>query len=88
MSNEALITELKSLIVETLNLEDVEPAEIETDQQLFGGGLELDSLDALQLAVAVEEHYTIRIDGETEGKQAFASVRALAAHIEAARSSA
>jgi len=82
---EALRAEIKELIVESLNLEDVEPASIEDDQALFGAGLELDSLDALQLAVAIEERFGVPITDEDLGREAFASVNTLAEFIQRAR---
>lgn len=74
-------TKIKEMIVEELRLEDTEPSSIDDAAPLFGEGLGLDSLDALQLAVAVEERYGVRIADETEGKAAFASVDALADFI-------
>ena len=82
---EALRAEIKDLIVESLNLEDVEPASIEDGQALFGAGLELDSLDALQLAVAIEERFGVPITDEDLGREAFASVNTLAEFIQRAR---
>lgn len=73
--------EVKELIVESLNLEDVDPGEIEDEQALFGSGLELDSLDALQLAVAIEERYGVPITDEDMGQKVFASVKTLAAFV-------
>jgi len=78
---DALRLEIKELIVESLNLEDVEPASIADDQPLFGSGLELDSLDALQLAVAIEERFGVPITDEDLGREVFASVEALAGFI-------
>ena len=72
--------QVKKMLVEALKL-DVLPNEIEDDAPLFGTGLGLDSLDALQLAVSVEETFGVPIGDEATGKSAFASVRALAAHI-------
>lgn len=77
--------EVKELIVESLNLEDVDPGEIEDEQPLFGSGLELDSLDALQLAVAIEERYGVPITDEDMGQKVFASVKTLAAFVAANR---
>ena len=74
-------TKLKGLIVEELRLEDLKPGHIEDDTPLFGEGLGLDSLDALQLAVAVEEHFGVRIKDENEGRTAFSSVASLAEFI-------
>ena len=76
-----LKVELKSLIVRELNLEGRDPASIEDDAPLFGEGLGLDSLDALQLAMSIEEKFAVRIPEGPEGRTAFASVSALAAWI-------
>lgn len=78
---EQLKFEIKKLIVESLNLEDTDPAEIGDDQALFGEGLDLDSLDALQLAVAIEEKFGVAITDENMGQQVFASVSAMAAFV-------
>jgi acyl carrier protein len=64
-------------IVAGLNLEDVRPEDLDVDAPLFGAGLGLDSIDALELAVIVERHYQVRIADMELGKQAFASLRAL-----------
>ncbi|MGZ3477521.1 MAG: phosphopantetheine-binding protein [Polyangiales bacterium] len=74
----ALKTELKALIVRELNLEGRDPSSIVDDAPLFGEGLGLDSLDALQLAMSVEEQYAVRIPEGPEGRIAFKSVDALA----------
>jgi len=76
-----LIGELKSLIIERLKLEDVTPDDIDPAAPLFGEGLGLDSIDALELVVALEKTYGIRIPDEDVGKEAFASVDALADYI-------
>ena len=78
MDKSALKTELKHLIVETLRLEDVTPDEIQDDAPLFGEGLGLDSVDALELVVALEKAYGVIIEDEEVGKQAFASIEVLA----------
>ena len=86
MSNAALIEELKSLIIEVLNLEDVTPADIETDAPLFNEGLGLDSIDALELGLALKKKYGITISAESEdNKKHFASVAALADFVAANR---
>ena len=86
MSNAALIEELKSLIIEALNLEDVTPADIETDAPLFNEGLGLDSIDALELGLALKKKYGITIRAESEdNKKHFASVAALADFVAANR---
>lgn len=77
-----LVMDLKRLIVEKLRLEDVTPESIVDDDPLFGAGLGLDSVDALELAMHVEQKYKIRISDEALAKEAFASVGALARHIQ------
>jgi acyl carrier protein len=64
-------------IITGLNLEDITPADIDAQAPLFGEGLALDSIDALELAVIVERVYGIRIPNMEVGKQAFASIAAL-----------
>lgn len=79
---EVLHIELKELIVETLALEDIAAAEIETDGALFVEGLGLDSIDSLELAMMLEERYGVTLDDDPEANQAiFQSVRSLAAFI-------
>ena len=83
---DTLQQEVAALIVDTLNL-DVAPEEIIPDQQLFREGLGLDSIDALELAMAISRNYNfqLRSDDEDNGK-IFASLSSLTAHIEANRS--
>ena len=81
MDHAELAKELKELIVDKLRLEDVKPEEIPDDQPLFGAGLGLDSVDALELAMHVEQKYKIKISDEAIAKEAFQSVGALAAFI-------
>jgi acyl carrier protein len=69
---------LKALIVEAANLQNVDPASIDDAAPLFGEGLGLDSLDALQLAMSVDEKYGVKLPEGDEGRAAFASVGALA----------
>ena len=69
-----------------LNLEGRDPSSIADDAPLFGEGLGLDSLDALQLAMAIEEQLQVRIPEGPDGRLAFASITALAAYVEAHRS--
>lgn len=74
--------ELKQLIIEALALEDVTPENIESNAALFVEGLGLDSIDALELAMALEERYGVRIGDDPElNRQIFASVRNLAAYV-------
>ena len=82
-----LVQELKAKIIESLKLEDVTPDQIEDNAPLFGSGLDLDSIDALELVVMLEKHYGIVIKDIEEGRPAFQSVRALADFITARRPS-
>ena len=76
--------ELARLIVETLNLEEVEAEEIEHDAPLFGDGLGLDSIDALELALAITQRFDVQIKAEDENmKEAFSTLRRLNAYIAA-----
>lgn len=78
--------ELKSLIIEALGLEDVTVDDIGDDQTLFGEGLGLDSVDALELGLAIQKRYGIRIDAEAKDTRThFANVNALAAFVAAQR---
>ena len=81
MEKGTLIEELRSLIIKSLKLEDILAADIDPAAPLFGSGLGLDSIDALELVVALEKTYGIRIPDEDVGKEAFASVNALADYI-------
>jgi acyl carrier protein len=83
-----LKTELKALIVSALLLEDIAPADIETDAPLFGEGLGLDSIDALELAMAIHKTFGVKIAADDDANKAiFQSVATLATHIEAHRAS-
>ena len=73
---------LKKMIIDTLKLEDMTEAEIEIDAPLFKEGLGLDSIDALELVVAIEKIFNVIIEDEDVGKKAFASVSALAGFIQ------
>jgi len=73
---------LATLICEVLNLEDVSPADIGPDQPLFDGGLGLDSIDALEIAVTIAQEYDVHLKAEDEQtKDIFATLRNLANHI-------
>jgi acyl carrier protein len=74
--------ELKELLVEVLNLEDLDPAQIKDDEPLFGAGLDLDSIDALELVLQIERKYGIKIGSSEESKKALASIAVLASYIE------
>lgn len=78
---ENLIAKLKEQIIEQLNLEDLTPADIETTAPLFGDGLGLDSIDALELIVLLEREYDIKIDDPADGKKIFVSVETMAQFI-------
>jgi acyl carrier protein len=74
--------ELKSMIVQTLMLKDVQPQEIDVDKPLFADGLGLDSIDALELAVEISRRYKVQIKSDDErNREIFRSVRSLAAFI-------
>jgi acyl carrier protein len=82
--SESLRTDVKRMIVEALMLEDVDPKDIVDDALLFGEGLGLDSIDALELAIAIDKRYGVKIEAEDENNRAiFRSVASLAAHIAA-----
>ena len=79
---EELILELKQQIIESLNLEDMTPDEIDTDAPLFGDdGLGLDSIDALELIVLMEKRYGIKLANPAEGKAIFKSVKTIAEYV-------
>ncbi len=83
---ESLYAELKKLIVETLALEDTAPEEIETDAPLFGEGLGLDSIDALEIAMVLEERYGVTLADDPEANQrVFESIKSLAAFVAESR---
>jgi acyl carrier protein len=77
-----LIAFLKKMIIDTLKLEDITLEDIGDETPLFREGLELDSLDALELVVAVEKNFNVIIEDENVGRKAFASVKALALFIQ------
>jgi len=70
------------MIIETLRLEDIIPGDIDNKASLFREGLGLDSIDALELVVAIEKIFNIIIEDEDVGKKAFASINALAVFIQ------
>ena len=80
-----LIVELKKEIIKVLNLEGMTPDEISDDGELFGQGLGLDSIDALELIVLLEKNYGIKLKDPTQGKEIFKSVRVMAEFIHANR---
>jgi acyl carrier protein len=84
MATAELHQEIKQLIITSLHLERT-PESIEDEAPLFQSGLGLDSIDALELAVAIERRYRVTIPDEKVGKQAFSSVKALADYVAAHR---
>lgn len=85
MDPQALRSELKRLIIDALDLRGRTEADIDDDAPLFGDGLKLDSLDALQLAVALEDRYGLEIPDGEEGRRIFASVSAIATYVASKR---
>ena len=78
--------EIKELIISSLELEDVQPEDIRDDAPIFGAGLGLDSIDALELGVAIKKKFGVKLSAENEdSKKHFASVNALAEFISAER---
>ena len=78
---EDLIIKLKEQIIEQLNLEDMEPDDIDAEEPLFGAGLGLDSIDALELIVLLEKEYGIKIKNPKDGQKIFFSIRSMAEYI-------
>ena len=76
--------ELAELIVESLNLEDISAADIQPEEQLFGDGLGLDSIDALELALAITQKYAVQLRADDANiTDVFGSLRSLSAYIDA-----
>jgi acyl carrier protein len=80
---EQLISNLKKQIIEALNLKHLKPEDIGDDQPLFVEGLGLDSIDALELIVLLQQHYNIRIANPQDGPKIFRSVKSIAEFIQA-----
>lgn len=78
---EELINELKKEIIEVLNLEGMSPEDIDENAPLFGEGLGLDSIDALELIVLMEKNYGIKLANAAEGREIFKSVRVMAEYV-------
>jgi acyl carrier protein len=76
-----LIEKVKQMIIDSLRIEGMSPEEIETDAPLFGDGLGLDSIDALQLVVAMEKEFGVVVPDAATGSIVFASVRSMAGYI-------
>jgi len=86
MALEALEHELRVLIIEALALEDMKPGDLPREELLFGDGVGLDSLDALEIVLALEERYGITVaEDDDETKQRFATIASLAQFVAEAR---
>ena len=84
MTREEIETKLKETVVSALDLEDLTPADIETDVPLFGEGLGLDSIDAMELGMAVKKAFGVSFSSNpADNKQLFRSVKTLADYVEA-----
>lgn len=82
----ALENEIKQMIIDALDLEDITPDDIDSAAPLFNDGLGLDSIDALELGLAIRKQFEVRIDTEKDDVRAiFASIQALAAFVAQAR---
>lgn len=78
---ENLIQELKEHLIEELNLEEITPEEIDAEAPLFGDGLGLDSIDALEVILILEKYYGVKLANSAEAKPVFYSVKTLAEYI-------
>lgn len=78
---DATKTKIKEILVNDLKLQGVKAEEISDSEPLFGEGLGLDSLDAVELVVLIQKHFGVQIADMEEGRKAFASIEALAAYI-------
>ena len=78
---EALKQELKERIIDVLNLEDIEVTEIQDNDPLFGDGLGLDSIDALELIVLLDKEYGIKLADPKQGKEIFQSIETMATFV-------
>jgi acyl carrier protein len=76
-----LVEQLKKEIIEVLNLEEITPADIDNDAPLFGDGLGLDSIDALELIVLMEKNYGIKMQDANQGRDIFKSINIMAEYI-------
>jgi acyl carrier protein len=85
MANDELKIEIKQLLIKELDIRDRSEADIVDDEPLFGEGLGLDSLDALQLAMAIEERFGVKVPEGEAARPIFASVTALAEHVAKSR---
>ena len=78
---EKLISELKAKLIETLNLIDVQADDINENDPLVGGNLDIDSIDILEMVIMIEKDYGIKIDNRELGVKVFANLKALASYI-------
>ena len=76
-----LITELKIKLIETLNLVDVAPEDIDENAQFVGGDLGIDSIDVLEMVVMIEKDYSVTINNKEIGEKVFSTLTALAEYI-------
>lgn len=83
---EQLVATLKEEIIKVLNLEEVKPEDIDENAPLFGEGLSLDSIDALELIVLMEKNYGIKLQDPNQGKEIFKSIVSMAEYISKNRS--
>lgn len=81
MTND-LRRKLKELLIERLKFEDMTPDDIPDDEPLFGGGLGLDSIDALEIVVMLESEFGIKVKNETSARDSFKSITTLANYVE------
>lgn len=82
MIMEELVLQLKQQIIKTLNLEEITPDDIDPAAPLFGEGLGLDSIDALELIVMLEKYYGIRLSSPAQGKEIFKSIDTIAQYVQ------
>ncbi len=81
----SLENDLKAMIIEELKVEDVHPEDLKDEDPLFGEGLGLDSLDAVELVLLLRKHYQVEIEDRDEARSILASIASLADHIRAVR---
>jgi len=81
-NTDALIEQLKTDIIEQLNLVDIKKEDFQADTPLFGTGLGLDSIDSLEISVLLERKYNVKITNSQEGKKVFQSLRTIAEYIQ------
>ena len=81
MDRKTLIGELKVHLIEDLNLEEIRPSDIGDDTPLFGDGVHLDSIDALEIVVMIEKHYGVKIQNEEVGRKVLQNIESIADYI-------